>query len=178
LGLCLLGILITNTVRWAKIERASVGGYTRAALPWMFRKAGIPWNELLVASVKVILRGYQVVQGMLVVDDSKKKRAKSTKRIYRAHKMKDKKTGGYINGQSLMVLLSGHSPFLESGYFSPQSTRSTQRFFEFFSVISAISAVNLCAHVKKAKLQLGFNITIPAVTDSLSSHIRDPTHGQ
>jgi len=105
LGLCLLGILITNTVCWAKIERASVGSYTRAALSWMFRKAGIAWDELLVASVKVVLRDDGVVQGMLVVDDSEKRRAKSTQRIYRAHKMKDKKTGGYINGQSLVVLL-------------------------------------------------------------------------
>jgi hypothetical protein len=40
-----------------------------------------------------------------VLDDSEKRRAKITKRIYRAHKLKDKKTGGYINGQSLLVLV-------------------------------------------------------------------------
>lgn len=105
LGLCLLGILITNTVCWAKIERASLGRYSRAALSWMFRQASIPWEWLLVASIKVVLRGHHITQGIVVVDDSEKRRAKSTKRIYQAHKMKDKKTGGYINGQSLLVLL-------------------------------------------------------------------------
>ncbi len=105
LGMCLQGIQITNTVCWAKIERASLGSYAGAALSWMFRHAAIPWEWILVASVKVILRRYQITQGIVVVDDSEKRRAKSTKRIYRAHKMKDKKTGGYINGQSLIVLL-------------------------------------------------------------------------
>jgi hypothetical protein len=105
LGICLLGILITNTVCWAKIERGSLGSYTRAGLSWMFRKAKIPWEKMLTASTKMVLRGYQAVQGMLIVDDTEKRRAKKTKRIYRAHKMKDKKTGGYINGQSLVVLL-------------------------------------------------------------------------
>jgi hypothetical protein len=76
-----------------------------AALCWMFRKAKINWSLILHASIKVILWRYGIISGVLTLDDSEKRRAKITKRIHRAHKLKDKKTGGYINGQSLLVLV-------------------------------------------------------------------------
>jgi hypothetical protein len=105
LAFCLLAILVTNSVCWAKFERASLGNYSLASLSWMFRQAKINWSLILYASVKVILWRYNIKQGVLALDDSEKKRAKRTKRIHRAHKLKDKKTGGYINGQSLVILV-------------------------------------------------------------------------
>jgi len=42
LGFCLTGMLLTNSVCWAKFERASLGDYKIAALfSWMFREAKI-----------------------------------------------------------------------------------------------------------------------------------------
>ena len=105
LGFCLTGILVTNSVCWAKFERASLGTYSLAALSWIFRKAKIPWAYLLQTSVTVVLRQYAITQGSLVVDDSDKKRCKVTTRIFKAHKLKDKTSGGYINGQTLVLLL-------------------------------------------------------------------------
>lgn len=105
LAFCLLAIVVTNSVCWARFERASLGNYSMAALCWMFRQAKINWELILYASIKVILWRYGTGKGVLVLDDSEKRRAKITKRIYRAHKLKDKKTGGYINGQSLLVLV-------------------------------------------------------------------------
>jgi len=105
LGFCLMGILITNSVCWAKLERVSLGNYSRAALSWMFRHAKIPWEALLVASVRLILKQYVLDEGILVVDDTDKKRSKSAKRIYQIHKLFDKASSGYVNGQELVVLL-------------------------------------------------------------------------
>jgi len=105
LAFCLLAIVVTNSVCWARFERASLGNYSVAALCWMFRKANINWGLILHASIKVILWRYGITTGVLTLDDSEKRRAKITKRIYRAHKLKDKKSGGYINGQSLLVLV-------------------------------------------------------------------------
>lgn len=105
LAFCLLAIVVTNSVCWAKFERASLGNYSMAALCWMFRKAKINWSLILQASIKIILWRYGITSGVLTLDDSEKRRAKITKRIHRAHKLKDKKTGGYINGQSLLVLV-------------------------------------------------------------------------
>src|SRR5215510_452525 len=105
LAFCLTGILVTNSVCWARFERAGLGTYSLAALSWIFRKATIPWGCLLQMSVTVILRQYGIAQGSLVVDDSDKKRCKVTKRIFKAHKLHDKTSGGYINGQSLVLLL-------------------------------------------------------------------------
>jgi SRSO17 transposase len=105
LAFCLMGILITNSVCWAKFERASLGSYSRAALSWMFKHAKIPWESLLVASVQLILKKYGLTEGVLVVDDSDNKRSKSAKRIYKVHKIFDKSSGGYINGQEMVVLL-------------------------------------------------------------------------
>jgi len=105
LAFCLLAIVVTNSVCWARFERASLGNYSMAALCWMFRHASINWSLILQTSIKVILRRYGITTGVLLLDDSEKRRAKTTKRIYRAHKLKDKKTGGYINGQSLLILI-------------------------------------------------------------------------
>jgi len=105
LAFCLLAIVITNSVCWARFERASLGHYSMAALCWMFRQAKINWDLILHASITVILGRYGISSGVLVLDDSEKRRAKITKRIHRAHKLKDKKTGGYINGQSLLILV-------------------------------------------------------------------------
>ena len=41
----------------------------------------------------------------LVLDDTNKRRSKTTKRIAKVHKLKDKATGGFFMGQSLVVLL-------------------------------------------------------------------------
>ncbi len=100
-----MGILITNSICWAKWERASLGNYSRAALSWMFRHAKIPWETLFVTSVRLILKQYGLDEGILVVDDTDKKRSKSAKRIYQVHKLFDKSSGGYLNGQELVVLL-------------------------------------------------------------------------
>ena len=102
---CLTGILMTNTVCWAQFERASLGGYSLAALSWMFRHAKIPWEFLLQMSLGVILRKYAMTHGVLVVDDSDKKRCKVTKRIFKAYKLYDKTSGGYLNGQTIVLLL-------------------------------------------------------------------------
>ena len=42
---------------------------------------------------------------MLVADDSARKRAKMTRKIFAAPKLYDPKTGGYFNGQKIILLL-------------------------------------------------------------------------
>jgi len=69
LGFCLTAILLTNTVCWAKFERASLGKYQVAALSWMFRCSKINWNYLLLASVTLILKSHGITEGTLVVDE-------------------------------------------------------------------------------------------------------------
>ena len=96
---------MTNSVCWARFERAGLGTYSLAALSWIFRKANIPWGCLLQMSVTAMLEKYGIPQGSLVVDDSDKKRCKVTTRIFKAHKLHDKTSGGYINGQNLVPLL-------------------------------------------------------------------------
>ena len=103
---CLTGILMTNTVGWAQFERASLGGYSLAAVSWMFRHAKIPWEFLLQMSLGVILRQYAMTHGVLVVDDSDKKRCKVTKRIFKAYKLYDKTSGGYLHGQTIVSVAS------------------------------------------------------------------------
>ncbi|WP_221896289.1 hypothetical protein [Bathymodiolus japonicus methanotrophic gill symbiont] len=60
LGTCLTGILLMNSVCWAKFERASLGDCKVAALSWVFRKASIPWDWLLRVSVVLILKRYGI----------------------------------------------------------------------------------------------------------------------
>jgi hypothetical protein len=105
LSFCLSGILLTNSVCWARFERASLGKYTKSALSWMFRCSLIPWDSLLFLSVKLLLASYGITQGTLIIDDSDKKRSKNTTRLFSTYKVYDKSTAGYFNGQTLVFLL-------------------------------------------------------------------------
>lgn len=105
LGFCLVAILVTNSVCWKRFERASLGSRSARSVSWMFRHTTHFWQFLLHASVRVILAKYGITEGVIVVDDSDKKRAKQTTRIYKSHTVKAKKTGGFINGQSFGLLL-------------------------------------------------------------------------
>ena len=70
----------------------------------MFRKAKLPWEFMLQIAVGLVLKQYGITEGVLVADDSDHKRSKSTKRIFKTHKLKDKSSGGYVNGQTIMLL--------------------------------------------------------------------------
>ncbi len=105
LAFCLMGILATQSVCWAKFERASFGRYNSAALSWVFYHASIPWEKLLQYSIALILNSYGLTKGALVIDDSDNKRSKNTKKIGYVHKLKDKASGGYVMGQGLVFMV-------------------------------------------------------------------------
>jgi hypothetical protein len=84
-----MSIIITNSVCWTRFEKAGIGRYGIAALSWMFRKSRIPWDLLLQISIRVILRRYGIIEGNIGIDDTDKKRSKSTKKIHLVHKIKD-----------------------------------------------------------------------------------------
>ncbi|MDI1293103.1 MAG: transposase [Methylobacter sp.] len=98
-------MLLTNSVCWAKFERASLGEYKIAALSWMFRETKIAWHYLLLASVSLVLAQHGITEGVLVLDESDRARSKQTQRIHKAHKQKHKASGGYVNGQTVVLLL-------------------------------------------------------------------------
>jgi hypothetical protein len=110
LAFCVTAVLVTASICWARFARASLGSYSLAALSWMFRHSKIPWDELLVASVRVILRHYGLTCGSLVIDDSDNKRSKSATTLAHLYKLHDKESGGYVWGQSLVFLLVVHLP--------------------------------------------------------------------
>ncbi len=105
LSFCLMGILLTNSVCWARFEKIGLGGYKVASLSWMFRHTKISWKFILQISVRVILKSYGITGGTLVLDDSDKKRSKKTTKISGVHKLKDKASGGFITGQNIVLLL-------------------------------------------------------------------------
>jgi hypothetical protein len=82
-----------------------LGAYQVAALSWMFRDAKIAWDYLLLASVAMVLEQHGITEGVLVLDESDRARSKRTKRLYKVHKQKHKLSGGYVNGQTVVLLL-------------------------------------------------------------------------
>ena len=105
LAFCVTAVLVTNSICWARFERASLGTYSLAALSWMFRHSKIPWDTLLVASVRVILRHHDITSGHLVIDDTDNPRSKSAKALAHLYKLRDQERGGYLWGQSLVFLV-------------------------------------------------------------------------
>jgi hypothetical protein len=104
----LIGIVVTGALNWAGFERRSLKSFKQSRLRWIFYYAKIAWPLLLQASIGYLLQHYEISSGMLVIDDTDKQRAKKTTKIAGVHKVKDKKSGGYFNGQELlfMVLVS------------------------------------------------------------------------
>jgi hypothetical protein len=105
LGFCIMGIILTSSLCWARFERMSLGKYKIAALSWMFRKSKLPWSRMLQVGVGLILKRYGITEGILVTDDSDHRRSKKTPKLHKTHKIKDKGTGGYINGQNIVILM-------------------------------------------------------------------------
>lgn len=105
LGFCLMGIILTNSLCWARFERISLGRYKIAALSWMFRHAKLPWAGMLQVGVGMILKQYGITEGILATDDSDHRRSKRTPQLFRTHKIKDKGSGGYMNGQNIVLLI-------------------------------------------------------------------------
>jgi hypothetical protein len=105
LAFCVTAVLVTNAICWARFERASLGTSSLAALSWMFRHRKMPWDELVVARVGVILRHYGLTCGSLVMDDTDNQRAKSAKALAHLYTLRDKERGGYVWGQSLVFLV-------------------------------------------------------------------------
>ncbi|WP_446011694.1 hypothetical protein [Candidatus Electrothrix sp.] len=71
-----------NSINWTSFERAGFGGYKKAALSWIFRHGKIFRNHLLIASVKLILRRFDITEDTLVLDELDRARCKRTKRIH------------------------------------------------------------------------------------------------
>src|SRR5512144_1872708 len=105
LGFCLMGMMLTESLCWARFERFSAGQYSAWALTWMFRHAKVPWQWLLRVRVTVVLQRYGIRQGVLILDDVINPRAEVTERIGYSHKLKHPGSGGVVNGQSLVMLL-------------------------------------------------------------------------
>ncbi len=105
LSFCLTGMLLAGTLCWRAFEQMGLGSYRVGSLSWMFRHSKLPWTYLLQSSFSLLMRIFNLRSGILVVDDTDHRRAKTTSRIYGTQKIFDKKTGGYYNGQCLMFLL-------------------------------------------------------------------------
>jgi hypothetical protein len=100
-----IAVLVTHAMCWARFARVSLGTYALAALSWMLRPRKLPWDDLWVASVRVLLRHDGLTCGRLVRDD--RANTRSTSANTRAHldKRRDKDRGGDVWGQGLVVLL-------------------------------------------------------------------------
>ncbi len=105
LSFVILGLIITNSLCWARFERFSCGKYSAAAMCWMFKKARIAWELLLKASVIKLIERYGIKSGVLVIDDTDSERSKNTTEIAKVHKIRDKKHAGFFSGQNIIFLL-------------------------------------------------------------------------
>jgi hypothetical protein len=105
LAFCVPAVLVTNAICGARFARASLGSSSLAALSWLLRHSKMPWDELSVARVQVILRHDGLYAGSLVIDDTDNKRSKAAHTLAHLYKLRDQESGGYVWGQSLGFLV-------------------------------------------------------------------------
>lgn len=101
----LMGLIVAGSFNWAAFTRRSFGAFKEGGLRWMFLRANIAWSYLLQASITQVISHYCVTSGVLVLDNSDKMRSRNTSKISGVHKVKDKKTGGWFNGQEFVFLI-------------------------------------------------------------------------
>ena len=105
LAFCLTAVFMTHAICWARLARASLGTYALAALSWLFRHSKMPWDERLVARVRLILRHYGLRCGSLSIDETENKRSTAAKPLAPLYKLRDKERGGSGWGQSRVFLV-------------------------------------------------------------------------
>jgi hypothetical protein len=101
----LMGIVMTRKLNWAAFERSTLNECRQGALRWMFSHSKMPWELLIHASTKVLIKHYGITSGTLTIDDSDKVRSRNTTKIAHVHKVKDKSTGGYGQGQEFIFMV-------------------------------------------------------------------------
>ncbi len=101
----LMGMLLTQSLCWARLERASGGRYQDGALSKMFYHGLKCWDYLLTASALIVMRRFNITSGVLVLDDTDRGRSKNTTRIWGTHKTVLKGTGGFHHAQNIVLLL-------------------------------------------------------------------------
>ncbi len=101
----LLGMLLTQSLCWARLERISGGGYQDGALSKMFYHGLKCWDYLLTASALIVMRRFNITSGVLVVDDTDRGRSKNTTRIWGTHKTVLTGTGGFHQAQNIVLLM-------------------------------------------------------------------------
>jgi DDE superfamily endonuclease len=105
MSLTLSCMLLLNCLNWHSFERITLKFISFRSYCWIFHHAKIAWNKLIMLSAHLIIVMYHIKQGVLVIDDTDRKRSKSTKRIAKVHTIKDKSTGGFLRGQNIVFLL-------------------------------------------------------------------------
>src|SRR4029450_6373409 len=105
LAFCVTAVVGRPPLLGAGFARASLGTYSLAALSWMFRHSKSPWDELLVASVRAILHHHSITSGILLIDDTDNPRSKAAHTLAYLYNLRDKASGGYLWGQSLVFLV-------------------------------------------------------------------------
>src|SRR4029453_8087782 len=99
LAFCVTAVVVTHSMCCARFARASLGPHSLAALSWLFRHSKIPWDDLLVASVRVIPLHHGITSGSLRIDDTDTPRSKAAHTLAHLYKLRDKESGGYLWGQ-------------------------------------------------------------------------------
>lgn len=101
----LMGMLLTQSLCWVRLERASGGRYQDGALCKMFYHGLKCWDYLLSTSALIVMKRFNITSGVLVIDDSDRGRSKNTKRIWGTHKTVLKGTGGFHQAQNIVLLV-------------------------------------------------------------------------
>lgn len=105
LAFCLTAMICCHELNWDEFERASMGTWKAKALGAMLRHSKIPWDQILFLGATIIIRLHGIKEGILVGDDSDRERSREVEKIFGAHKTKDKKRGGYVVAQNIVLLL-------------------------------------------------------------------------
>lgn len=100
----LMCLIVTESVCWRQYVRVGLGRYSEALLSHYFR-CEMNWELLLTISTKIVLESFGSYEGIVIIDDSGKKRSKVTKRIPFVHYYKDKEGTGCVRGQETIFLV-------------------------------------------------------------------------
>ena len=106
IGFIISGIILYAVINYEDFGRNSLNKYKADSISKLIRRLNRNLFEaIFLASIRGLINKFDLTDGVLVLDDTDNKRSKRTKRIHAVQKIKDKSTSGYMQGQSMGLLL-------------------------------------------------------------------------
>ncbi|RZW40555.1 MAG: hypothetical protein EX263_13200 [Flavobacteriaceae bacterium] len=105
LGKFLTAMILLGSFKITAVSNLFLCGQSTAALYAMLRRTKIPFNDLFIGALKLMIKTFKVTKVTLQIDDTDRERSKNCKLLPFVRKAMCKATGGWIQAQNIVFIV-------------------------------------------------------------------------